>query len=110
MAENTSQDFEEWFDGHSTYLPGDTWPEAWIIQKCKDALVETSQAFSLENEGEASEILEYGLQAGKHNEFFEIATHVGLDKDHCLKLLANIVAEKYSAEFDEMRDVIHSKL
>ncbi len=110
MAENASQDFEAWFDAHSSYLPGDTWPEAWIIQKCKDALAATSLALSLDEDGDAAEILEYALQAGKHNEFFEIATHVGLDKDHCLKLLTNIVVEKYSSDFDETRNLILSKL
>ena len=110
MAENASQDFEAWFDAHSSYLPGDTWPEAWIIQKCKDALAATSLALSLDEDGDAAEILEYALQAGKHNEFFESATHVGLDKDHCLKLLTNIVVEKYSSDFDETRNLILSKL
>lgn len=110
MAENVTKDFENWFDSHSTYLPGDTWPEAWIIQKCKDALPQTFVSLSLDDEGEASDILEYALQAGKHNEFFEIATNVGLDKNHCLKLLTNIVADKYSDDFNEVRNLIYSKL
>jgi predicted ATPase len=110
MAEQTSNDFENWFDAHSTYLPGDTWPEAWIIQKCKDALTATTSALSLDDEGVTSEYLEYALQAGKHNEFFEISQNVGLDKNNCLRLLTKIVTEKYSDEFSNVRDVIYSKL
>ena len=110
MAEQSSVDFENWFDSHSAYLPGSTWPEAWIIQKCKDALPETAASLSLDDEGVASEYLEYALQAGKHNEFFEISKNVGLEKNHCLKLLTNIVATKYYDEFSEVRESINSKL
>lgn len=110
MAENATDDFERWFDAHSTYLPGATWPEAWIIQKCKEALSETVAALDLDDEGEASEFLEYALQAGKHNEFFDLSNNVGLEKTHCLKLVTNVVAEKYSAEFSDMCNFIYSKL
>ena len=110
MAEHITKDFEAWFDSHSTYLPGDTWPEAWIIEKCKESLAATYIALSLDDEGEASGVLEYALQAGKHNEFFEIATNVGLDKDHCLRLLTNIVSETYPEAFEDVRGLINSKL
>ena len=110
MAENTTEAFEQWFDGHSTYLPGATWPEAWIIQKCKECLTETAAALSLDGEGDASEFLEYSLQAGKHNEFFELSNNVGLEKAHCLKLLTDVVSSKFPSDFSEMRNSIYSKL
>lgn len=110
MAENTTKDFEDWFDAHSTYLPGNTWPEAWIVQKCKECLPETFVALSLDDECEASEFLEYALQAGKHNEFFELSKNVGLEKSHCLKLLTNVISEKFPAEFAEVQGLIYSKL
>ena len=110
MAENTTKDFEDWFDAHSTYLPGNTWPEAWIVQKCKECLPETFIALSLDDECEASEFLEYALQAGKHNEFFELAKNVGLEKSHCLKLLTSVVSEKFPVVFAEVQELIYSKL
>jgi predicted ATPase len=110
MAENTNDEFESWFDAHSSYLPGTTWPEAWIIQKCKESLPETFAALALDDEGEAHEYLEYALQAGKHNEFFELAKYVGLEKTHCLELLTKVVSEKYLKEFSEVRELIYSKL
>lgn len=110
MAENTTKEFEQWFDEHSTYLPGATWPEAWIIQKCKECLQQTSDALSLDDEGEASEFLEYSLQAGKHNEFFELSNNVGLEKANCLKLLTEVVSSQFSTDFSEVRNLIYSKL
>ena len=32
-----------------------------------------------------AEILEYGLQAGKHDEFHEISKHLGLEKRQCIQ-------------------------
>lgn len=110
MAENTGKDFEDWFDTHSTYLPGTTWPEAWIIQKCKEFLPETFVTLSLDDEGEAAEFLEYALQAGKHNEFFELSKNVGLEKTHCLKLLTDIVSKKCPDDFNDVSELINSKL
>lgn len=110
MAENTTKDFENWFDAHSAYLPGETWPEAWIIQKCKESLAETFSALSLDEEGEVSEFLEYALQAGKHNEFFELSKNVGLEKAHCLKLLTDVVSKAFPDDFTEVRELIYSRL
>jgi ABC-type multidrug transport system ATPase subunit len=110
MAENTTKEFENWFDEHTTYLPGTTWPEAWIIQKCKECLNSTANALSLDDEGEASEFLDYAIQAGKHNEFFELSNNVGLDKGHCLKILTEIISNNFADEFKEVHDLIYSRL
>lgn len=110
MAENTTKEFESWFDAHSTYLPGETWPEAWIIQKCKESLTKTCNALSFDDEGEASGFLEYALQAGKHNEFFELSNSVGLEKSDCLKLLTDVVSKEFPNDFTKVRDLIYSKL
>lgn len=110
MAENKTKEFEKWFDEHSTYLPGTTWPEAWIIQKCKECLQPMASALSIDDEGEASEFLDYALQAGKHNEFFELSNSVGLDKGHCLKRLTDVISNQFPSEFEEIRKLIYSRL
>ncbi|CAJ0783067.1 ATP-dependent nuclease [Ralstonia chuxiongensis] len=110
MAEKNAKEFNAWFDERVAYLPGDTWPEAWIIETCKANLGATCAALSLESEGEAGDILEYGLQAGKHNEFFEIAKNVGLDKQQCLQKLAAVAISGLPEEMKKLRDLILSKL
>jgi len=99
MAENVEDNFSDWFKAHIAYLPGDTWPEAWIVQKstaCIDALSNLTASDS----DVFSDILEYGLQAGKHNEFFEISKNLGLERSLCLHLFTISVCQTFAEEFE----------
>ena len=91
-AESCGEDFKEWFDAHIKYLPGDTWPEAWLVKnaidKCISLLV---QDFGCEPNN-LKYILEQGLLAGKHNEFFEIASMLNVNRETCLQqVVINVV-------------------
>lgn len=105
MAEKISADFPQWFKNHICYLPGETWPEAWLLQEATKVLAHLSLGIGCEPE-ELAEIIEYGLQAGKHNEFFEMAKHLGLEQGQCLQYFTSAamaseeltpIAEKISA-------------
>lgn len=84
MAELTDADFEEWFKARITYLPGEAWPEAWLIQANLEFVHDLGKLLDAESNW-LSDILEYGLQAGKHNEFYEMAKHIGLEKHQCIQ-------------------------
>ena len=99
MAENVEDNFADWFQSHITYLPGDTWPEAWIVQKGNDCIEVLSNLTSSSPDALA-DVLEYGLQAGKHHEFFEIAKHLGLDRGACLQLCTISVCQNVPDEFE----------
>ena len=58
----------------------------------------------------AREMAVAALQAGKHNEFFELSNNVGLDKGHCLKRLTDVISNQFPSEFDEIRKLIYSRL
>ncbi|MDY4285358.1 AAA family ATPase [Xanthomonas sp. LF06-19] len=105
MAETKIQTISKWFGEHISYLPGAIWPESWMIQKCKDIPAAVAIALNTE-EGEIPEIMEYALQAGKHKEFYEISTHVGLPKDQCMDRICSVISHHFSNEFDELRDKI----
>lgn len=109
MAENTSAEFDEWIQARMAYLPGDTWPEAWIVQKCMEAPEPAAALLGLEVD-ELQDILEYGLQAGKHNEFFEIAKHLGLDRTHCLQHVTTSVCSSFPTEFEALANSIMEAL
>lgn len=109
MAENATAEFAVWFESCSSYLPGESWPEAWIVQKCKGVPEKVAEVFAIDVD-EVPEILEYALQAGKHDEFHELSIHVGLSKDQCLQKMAYVVAMAYPAEFDDIRALVHEKL
>ncbi|WP_087687135.1 ATP-dependent endonuclease [Pandoraea sp. PE-S2R-1] len=97
MAENPGKDFKDWYESRIAYLPGSTWPESWIVQKAQAASDVAAVALACEPEATPG-ILEFGLQAGKHNEFFEISQHVGLSKTQCLERLSATVCAIFPTE------------
>jgi len=101
MAENTDASFTDWFQSHVAYLPGDTWPEAWIVQKSSECIDAISKLTSSDADTLA-DVLEYGLQAGKHSEFFEISKNLGLDRETCLQLFTISVCLKFPEEFEDI--------
>lgn len=109
MAEKTADDFDDWFRAHITYLPGDTWPETWIIQKSAE-ISGSLTALTGTDINSLTDILEYGLQAGKHNEFFEISKHLGLDRSQCLQLFTIHVCQNFSDEFTTLLNRIEDIL
>lgn len=97
MAEKAKEDFEDWYKARSTYLPGDTWPEAWLLLKAKEALTPLSSVLGTD-EDELESVIEYGEQAGKHNEFYEIGKRLGLDRHKCLLHFTSILCPMFASE------------
>ncbi|RED01283.1 ATP-dependent endonuclease [Ectopseudomonas oleovorans] len=110
MAENNEPEFEEWLKSCISYLPGDTWPEAMIVQKCKQIPAEISKVLALESADEADALLEAGLQAGKHKEFYEVGVGVGLDKVICMNKLVDVFASNFNAELEYLLLFLKDKL
>lgn len=97
MAEKVRSDFSEWFDAHTDYLPGDTWPEAWLLQKATEILAPLAAVLQTEPD-DLKDHIEYGLQAGKHNEFHEVAKHLGLEQSQCLHHFTSVVCQHFADE------------
>ncbi len=109
MAENTSSDFQQWFEGRIGFLPGNTWPEAWIVEQAKECIEDLSSAV-LADADSLADILEYGLQAGKHNEFHEIAKHLGLNREQCLQVFAKVVCDARAQDFKDLAATLQDRL
>jgi len=109
MAEKSDDNFRDWFKNRITYLPGDTWPEAWIVQKSSECVDSISNLINCDLDS-FSELLEYGLQAGKHNEFIEISKHTGLDEQQCLQLFSRGVCQSFPGEFETIVTIIATLL
>jgi hypothetical protein len=84
MCENPKGDFETWFKSHTEYLPGDLWPEIWLVQQASCNIESLAPKLFCEKDV-LTDIIEYGIQAGKHNEFYEISKHLGLEREMCLQ-------------------------
>jgi hypothetical protein len=109
MAEKTKPDFDNWLKSHTLYLPGDTWPEAWLLQKATECLEPLATLVNSDSD-DLSEYIEYGLQAGKHNEFYEVAKHLGLERAECLQVFTLVVAQQFADEFGHIAERIQSVL
>jgi predicted ATPase len=109
MCEIPKTDFPKWFAAHIDYLPGETWPEAWLIQRATECISSLALAVSCESDA-LKDILEYGLQAGKHNEFYEIAKQLGMERDMCMQIVASTVAVSFSSEFKTIVDHVAKAL
>lgn len=101
MAETSSPEFVEWFNQRVCFLPGDTWPEAWIVQKNIEAIEDLAQQVDADSD-EVCEFLEYGLQAGKHDEFHEISEHLGFEEAQCIQILTSNIKRNFEPEFKEI--------
>jgi predicted ATPase len=101
MAERVKPDFDDWFNKHSLYLPGDTWPELWLLQKAGEA-IDALAAILSTTPDELKDIIEYGMQAGKHNEFYEMAKHLGLEQSQCLQYFTTVVASHFEDDLSSL--------
>ena len=109
MAEIKDEEFDQWFENHTAYLPGDTWPEAWLVQRNLES-IESLAIILAADKAQLSEILEYGLQAGKHNEFHEISSHLGLEKHQCIQYFVINLAQNKPELFAETIDSVSAAL
>ena len=109
MAENPKAGFDDWFKSRVNYLPGGTWPEAWMLQKGAEILSPLAEVLNVD-ENELSDFIEYALQAGKHREFHELQTQLGLDRQLCLQLFSSAIAKNFTADLQEVCDAINKAL
>lgn len=91
MTEGKGDEFQAYFTDRVGYMPGETWPESWLLSTAMACTSDVCAALNCD-EDQLRDSLEYGLQAGKHNELFELSNHLGLEKAACLQSLAVAVA------------------
>ncbi|MFZ3127321.1 MAG: AAA family ATPase [Rhodoferax sp.] len=109
MAERPKPDFQIWFKDHICYLPGDAWPEMWLLQKAYEVIDPLTVVLGTDAD-ELKDILEYGLQAGKHNEFHELSKHLGLNEQICLQYFTSVICQHLPNEFIALSEKIESVL
>ena len=105
MAEDKTAAITEWLKPKVAYLPGDTWPEAWLLQKCMLAPEAVALALLVDPDSVPA-LVEEGQQAGKHNEFFTIGKSVGLSREACLTSVVRAVCNEFPEEFEPLREMI----
>lgn len=109
MAETTKPDVDDWIKSRMAYLPGGTWSEAWLIQIAQTIIPAVAAAVGAE-EDDMTMFLEYGLQAGKHSEFYEIAKHIGWTRSQTIDGLVPIICAAATAELQSIRSRVSDLL
>lgn len=105
LLEQPPPDFDKWFVDRLCYLPGDSWPESWMVQSSKEIPKIIGSALSVDSD-EVPDLMEYGLQAGKHKEFYEISGHIGISRDQVLDKISSALCRARPGDFDEIRGFI----
>lgn len=109
---------KSWAEERVFFLPGDTWPEKWLLSEAvdfleNDLLGDTSQTASmwgLENDNQLLQFLRDALLADKHDEFFELGEAVELDPERVRQDVCRLVAMAKPESFEELIATIEAKL
>jgi ABC-type multidrug transport system ATPase subunit len=101
----------QWFDEKIGFLPSELMPERFVVSLIRENhIAEFCRAFGIENELEASTILDKSLVRGDHSEIYWMSEDLFLPEDQVWQLLCAIVSKDSSAYFDEIRRKILDSL
>jgi predicted ATPase len=101
---------EKWFFERLNFLPGEVWPEKWIIEQAiisnKDNLV---RSLSLD-EDMLEKYLDEALRAHKHDEFYTLSKKANLDKNAIINFISKHVIESNINDFSGIENSISTLL
>lgn len=94
-----NSDLENWLNQRLEYLPGDTWPESWILNEIKKGDCCFLCSIINIDKDRLLGYIEESLLSGKHNEFYTLSNKVNLERDliisSCAKEVINLRQENF---------------
>lgn len=109
MSETQDKDFETWFDEHVDYLPGNTWPESWILNESKTITPQIAKDLKIQ-EQELGALIDTALAAGKHKEFFELSQRLSLSEEVILHVFCNNLTSLKPLHFQNIKSRLENLL
>lgn len=102
---------KDWLSKHLFFLPGDTWPERWIVNRLLgDAGLEAISAeFGIDIDTTRQE-LESALHAEKHSELYQLSESFALEEKSCRDACARIVSRTYGDEMAATMAGVYGRL
>ncbi len=97
---------EEWVGPRLEFLPGGTWPEAWVINQRSEQTYERLIRECHISRERVDEILNAARRADKHSEFFEAARLMNLDQKILAYQLIMCAFETAPGELQKITDFI----
>ena len=103
-------DFDEWIEKRLLYLPGNEWPEKFLIDcAAKTAVNELAERWQVAEE-KLTQFLDMALVAGKHREIYDLANRLAQTKDITLSDIIRILSQKNRPEFEVIENSIREVL
>jgi predicted ATPase len=111
LTDTEREESKDWVGRHLLFIPGNEWPEAWII-KCtnRKPFYERFERELQVSMVEVDDLLDSASRAGKHNEFYEAAKILTLDKTVVASHLIKSAFDSAPEEALKITDFIRSFL
>lgn len=111
-------DTKLWAEERILFLPGNTWPEKWLLENAINFLENdllgdpsnTAVAWGLKTDDQVLKILKEASLADKHNEFFELSELVQLDVDRVREDVCRMVLNADPVHFGALISSVKSNL
>lgn len=107
----TDEEMSEWVTCRLRYLPGDTWPEKWLI---KQSVAATDYSRLEQDWGGDGTVIRSCLgdasRARKHSEFYSLEQRLHRDQDSLRSDLIRFVKTECAQEFQQMQEEINGML
>lgn len=108
----------KWVSDRILYLPGDEWPEKWLIDQAislvKDAALtsvdDLVDKWGLAGRPDLVAALDEAASAEKHSEFRDLSISIELSEDKCRSDLIALVVKCNSAAFTDLVSIVQGKL
>ena len=98
---------ELWFKDRLSFLPGNTWPERWIIESLQSIdTSELAEQLQIPNQ-ELYAFLDQAMVSGKHNEFHDLSQNLCLELPAILYSMCQWIVKQKQDDFHTVNDMIH---
>lgn len=109
---------KSWAEDRILFLPGNTWPEKWLLEEAVDFLEgdllgdpsKTAMTWGLKTDDQVLELLKEASLADKHNEFFELSELVQLGVERVREDVCRLVLNSKPDHFKALIASVEAKL
>ena len=107
----SEDEMNNWINKRLLYLPGDDWPEKWLIERTI-AQSDHSSLHELWQIGSSRlhALFDEAIGAGKHNEFFSLAGNLHLSKERVMSDIMRFLIQNITSEFSFITEAIGDAL
>ena len=112
LETRVGDDIDEWIQYRLNYLPGDIWPEKYLLETIENNTSARKNLFELWKieKDQDDEIIDRALHAGKHNEFYNIAEQLNQDEEQVKIDIIRMVGKVIPEEVQSMENDIKALL